>query len=79
MCALLWEVFCGVSFAQTLWRTAAVHGTAAVRREVNELALKSRVNVPLWVSHREAVGPLGRAWRISGDPESPQGGAPPPQ
>ena len=32
--------------------------------------------VPLWVSHREAVdalGPLGRAWRISGDPESPQG------
>ena len=33
------------------------------------------VNVPLWVSHRAAVeelGPLGRAWRTPGDPESPQ-------
>ena len=33
------------------------------------------VNVPLWVSHWAAVeelGPLGRAWRTPGDPESPQ-------
>ena len=33
------------------------------------------VSVPLWVSHRTAVedlGPLGRAWRTPGDPESPQ-------
>ena len=33
------------------------------------------VAVPLWVSHRAAVaklGPLGRAWRTPGDPESPQ-------
>ena len=32
------------------------------------------VKVPLWVSHRAAVeqlGPLGRAWRTPGDPESP--------
>ena len=31
------------------------------------------VTVPLWVSHRAAVaelGPLGRAWRTPGDPES---------
>ena len=33
------------------------------------------VNVPLWVSNREAVqrmGPLGRAWRTPADPESVQ-------
>ena len=38
------------------------------------------VTVPLWVSHQAAVGelgPLGRAWRTPGDPESPQ--ALPPQ
>ena len=37
------------------------------------------VNVPLWVSHRAAVqqsGPLGRAWRTPGDPESPQSPTP---
>ena len=36
--------------------------------------------VPLWVSHREAVhalGPLGRAWRVPGDWESPQAPTPP--
>ena len=40
----------------------------------------TRVDVPLWVSHREAVaalGPLGRAWRAPGDSNSPQ--ALPPQ
>ena len=34
-----------------------------------------RVEVPLWVSHREAIeqmGPLGRAWRTPGQWESPQ-------
>ena len=33
------------------------------------------VNVPLWVSHREAVeelGPLGNTWRTPAGPESPQ-------
>ncbi len=33
------------------------------------------VAVPLWVSHRaaiDALGPLGRAWRSPGDPQSPQ-------
>ena len=33
------------------------------------------VAVPLWVSHQAAVaklGPLGRAWRTPGEPESPQ-------
>ena len=33
------------------------------------------VNVPLWVSHREAIeqlGPLGLAWRTPADPESPR-------
>ena len=35
----------------------------------------ARVNVPLWVSHGEAVermGPLGRAWRTPADPYRPQ-------
>ena len=55
---------------------AHTHFLRVAREETHE----SRVNVPLWVSHREAVdalGPLGRAWRSSGDPESPQ--ALPPQ
>ena len=55
---------------------AHTHFLRVAREETNE----SRVNVPLWVSHRKAVdalGPLGRAWRISGDPESPH--ALPPQ
>ena len=35
----------------------------------------ARVNVPLWVSHGEAMermGPLGRAWRTPADPYRPQ-------
>ena len=55
---------------------AHTHFLRVAREETHE----SRVNVPLCVSHREAVGalgPLGRAWRGSGDPESPQ--ALPPQ
>ncbi|MXY42475.1 MAG: winged helix-turn-helix transcriptional regulator [Dehalococcoidia bacterium] len=35
--------------------------------------------VPLWVSHKgavEALGPLGRAWRVPGDWESPQAPTP---
>ena len=50
---------------------AATHFLRVAREETNE----SRINLPLWVSHREAVdalGPLGRAWRSPGDPASPR-------
>ena len=55
---------------------AATHFLRVAREETHE----SRVNVPLWVSHREAtdaLGPLGRAWRSPGDWNSTQ--ALPPQ
>ncbi len=55
---------------------AATHFLRVAREETNE----SRVNLPLWVSHRDAVealGPLGRAWRSPADPGSTQ--ALPPQ
>ena len=45
---------------------AATHFLRLAEREIN----RTGVNVPLWVSHREAVqalGPLGRAWRTPGD------------
>ena len=44
-------------------------------RVARERIDQSRVNVPLWVSHRAAIGelgPLGRAWRTPGDWETPQ-------
>ena len=50
---------------------AATHFLRVAREETHE----SRVNVPLWVSHREAtdaLGPLGRAWRSPGDWNSTQ-------
>ena len=50
---------------------AHTHFLRVAREETHE----SRVDVPLWVSHREAVdalGPLGRAWRTPGDGESPR-------
>ena len=55
---------------------AQTHFLRVAREEIDH----ARVNVPLWVSHREAVaalGPLGRAWRAPGDSNSPQ--ALPPQ
>ena len=55
---------------------AQTHFLRVAREETHE----SRVNVPLWVSHREAtdaLGPLGRAWRAPGDWNSTQ--ALPPQ
>ena len=55
---------------------AQTHFLRVAREETHE----SRVNVPLWVSHREAtdaLGPLGRAWRSPGDWNSTQ--ALPPQ
>ena len=55
---------------------AQTHFLRVAREETHE----SRVNLPLWVSHKEAVdalGPLGRAWRSPGDPGSTQ--ALPPQ
>ena len=45
---------------------AATHFLRLAEREMG----RTGVNVPLWVSHREAVhalGPLGRAWRTPGD------------
>ena len=50
---------------------AQTHFLRVAREETHE----SRVNVPLWVSHREAVdalGPLGHAWRTPSDPGAPQ-------
>ena len=50
---------------------AAGHFLRVAREEMQA----SRVNVPLWVSHREAVeqmGPLGSAWRAPGEWESPR-------
>ena len=44
-------------------------------RVAREETSQTRVNVPLWVSHRTAIeelGPLGRAWRTPTDWESPQ-------
>ena len=55
---------------------AQTHFLRVAREETHE----ARINLPLWVSHREAVdalGPLGRAWRTPGDPGAPQ--ALPPQ
>ena len=50
---------------------AATHFLRVAREEMQAKG----VTVPLWVSHRAAVGelgPLGRAWRIPGDWESPR-------
>ena len=55
---------------------ARTHFLRVAREETHE----SRVNVPLLVSHREAVdalGPMGHAWRTPADLETPQ--ALPPQ
>ena len=55
---------------------ARTHFLRVAREETHE----SRVNVPLLVSHREAVdalGPMGHAWRTPADRETPQ--ALPPQ
>ncbi len=55
---------------------AQTHFLRVAREEID----RTRVDVPLWVSHREAIdalGPLGRAWREPGDWQSPQ--ALPPQ
>ena len=55
---------------------AQTHFLRVAREETHE----SRVNVPLLVSHRQAVdalGPMGHAWRTPADPQSPQ--ALPPQ
>ena len=44
-------------------------------RVARERMDQSRVDVPLWVSHRGALldlGPLGRAWRTPGDWNTPQ-------
>ena len=49
----------------------ATHFLRIAREETNQ----TRVNVPLWVSHKDAIdalGPLGRAWRAPGDWESAQ-------
>ena len=45
---------------------AATHFLRVAREEMD----RTRVRVPLWVSHRgtlDALGPLGRAWRTPGD------------
>ena len=50
---------------------AQTHFLRVAREEMRA----ERVAVPLWVSHREAIGalgPLGRAWRTPGDWQSPQ-------
>ena len=50
---------------------AQTHFLRVAREEMQA----KRVEVPLWVSHREAIeqmGPLGRAWRAPGQWESPQ-------
>ena len=50
---------------------AQTHFLRVAREEMQA----KRVEVPLWVSHREAIeqmGPLGRAWRTPGQWESPQ-------
>ena len=55
---------------------ARTHFLRVAREETHE----SRVNVPLLVSHREAIdalGPMGHAWRTPADRETPQ--ALPPQ
>ena len=55
---------------------AHTHFLRVAREEIDQ----TRVNVPLWVSHRAAIeelGPLGRAWRAPGDWQSPH--ALPPQ
>ena len=55
---------------------AQTHFLRVAREETHE----SRVNVPLLVSHRQAIdalGPMGHAWRTPADPQSPQ--ALPPQ
>ena len=44
-------------------------------RVAQEETDRTRVDIPLWVSHRAAIeelGPLGRAWRSPGHWESPQ-------
>ena len=49
---------------------AQTHFLRVAREEMRA----KRVEVPLWVSHREAIeqmGPLGRAWRTPGQWESP--------
>ena len=55
---------------------AQTHFLRVAREETHE----SRVNLPLWVSHGEAVdalGPLGRAWHTPGQPGSAPGPAAP--
>ena len=50
---------------------AQTHFLRVAREEID----RTRVDVPLWVSHKEAIdalGPLGRAWRAPGDWQSPQ-------
>ena len=49
----------------------ASHFLRVAREEID----RSKVNLPLWVSHKgavDALGPLGRAWRAPGEWESPQ-------
>ena len=48
---------------------AATHFLRVAREEMD----RTRVDVPLWVSHRRAlerVGPMGRAWRTTGNGET---------
>ena len=62
------------------WSSSIARSPTHFLRVAREEIDHTRVNVPLWVSHREAVaalGPLGRAWRAPGDSNSPQ--ALPPQ
>ena len=50
---------------------AAIHFLRVAREEMEA----AEVEVPLWVSHRRAMeelGPLGRAWRRTADPEPAQ-------
>ncbi len=50
---------------------AAIHFMRVAREEMQA----AEVEVPLWVSHRQAIeelGPLGRAWRRPADPEPAQ-------
>ena len=46
---------------------AAAHLLRVAREEVRT----EGVTVPLWVSHGEALGPLGRVWHSPADPASP--------